>query len=99
MKRSCSSFLGRFGRTEMSDIAGYVEFPDGKVLSSSEWGGLLLWEGDLVKCEISRKGRKPCHAGPIECVYLDESDIITAGADGVIRVRIVIFVVIVAVVI
>ncbi len=70
----------------MSDIAGYVEFPDGKVLSSTEWGGLLLWEGGLVKCELSRKGRKACHLGPVECVYLEEGEIITAGADGTIRV-------------
>jgi hypothetical protein len=71
----------------MSDIAGFVEFPDGKVLSTTEWGGLLLWEGGLVKCEFSRKARKPCHAGPIECVYIDEGEVITAGADGVVRVR------------
>ena len=25
--------LGRFGRTEISDIEGYVELPDGKVMT------------------------------------------------------------------
>jgi hypothetical protein len=82
-----SSSKGKFGRTELSDIAGYVELPDGKVLSGSEWGNLLLWEGGFIKCEIARKGRKPCHVGAIECCYLDDGDIITAGADGHIKVR------------
>ena len=77
--------IGKFGRTELSDIHGYVELPDGKVLSGSEWGNLLLWEGGFIKCELARKGRKPCHVGPIECCYLDEGEIITAGADGHIK--------------
>ena len=49
--------LGKFGRTEISDIEGYVELPDGKVLSGCEWGNLLLWDGGLIKVEISRKGK------------------------------------------
>ncbi len=28
--------IGKFGRTDISDIAGYVELPDGKVVSGSE---------------------------------------------------------------
>jgi hypothetical protein len=34
--------LGKFGQVELSDICGYVELPDGKVLSGSEYGNLLL---------------------------------------------------------
>ena len=30
--------IGRFGKTELSDIEGYVELPDGKVLSGCESG-------------------------------------------------------------
>ena len=41
--------LGKFGKTEISDIEGYVELPDGKVLSGTEWGNLLLWDGGLIK--------------------------------------------------
>ena len=41
--------LGKFGRTEISDIEGYVELPDGKVLSGAEWGNMLLWDGGLIK--------------------------------------------------
>lgn len=46
--------IGKFGKSELSDIVGYVELPDGKVLSGSESGILLLWDGNIVKCEISK---------------------------------------------
>ncbi|KAI6658873.1 Cilia- and flagella-associated protein 44-like [Oopsacas minuta] len=78
--------IGKFGKREISDVSGYAEFPDGKVLSGSEWGNLLLWEGDLVKVELCRKNQKPCHVGNIEFVFLDEGEIITGGADGIIRI-------------
>ncbi|XP_041471026.1 cilia- and flagella-associated protein 44-like [Lytechinus variegatus] len=78
--------LGKFGRTEISDIRGYVELPDGKVLSGTDWGNMLLWDGGLIKVQISRKGKKPCHVGPIEQFVMDEGELITIGADGFIRV-------------
>jgi hypothetical protein len=53
--------LGKFGRIEISDISAYVELPDGKVLSGTEWGNMLLWDGGFIKVEISRKGKKFCH--------------------------------------
>lgn len=78
--------IGKFGRSEISDIGGYVELPDGKVVSGSEWGNLLLWEGGKIKCEIARKGKKQCHQGVIECVSYEDGEIISAGADGHVRV-------------
>ena len=78
--------LGRFGTTELSDISGFVELPDGKVLSGSEWGNMLLWDGGLIKVEITRKGRKTCHQGNIEQFFLDEGELITAGLDGCVKV-------------
>ncbi|XP_035299446.1 cilia- and flagella-associated protein 44 [Cricetulus griseus] len=78
--------LGRFGKTSTSDIEGYTEFPDGKVLSGSEWGNMLLWEASLIKVELCRSGMKPCHQGPINQIMLDEGEIITAGADGCVRI-------------
>ena len=78
--------LGKFGKTEISDIEGYVELPDGKVVSGSEWGNLLLWEGELIKVEIGRKGKKPCHNGPIQQVIMDEGELMSVGLDGYIRV-------------
>ncbi|XP_040606721.1 cilia- and flagella-associated protein 44 isoform X2 [Mesocricetus auratus] len=78
--------LGRFGKTSTSDIEGYTEFPDGKVLSGSEWGNLLLWEGSLIKVELCRTGMKSCHQGPINQIMLDEGEVITAGSDGCVRI-------------
>ncbi|XP_048348373.1 cilia- and flagella-associated protein 44 [Sphaerodactylus townsendi] len=78
--------LGRFGKTALTDIEGYVELPDGKVLSGSEWGNLLLWEGGLIKVELCRPGHKTCHQGPINQLVLDEGELLTVGSDGCIRV-------------
>uniref|UniRef100_A0A8D2LTQ5 Cilia- and flagella-associated protein 44 n=1 Tax=Varanus komodoensis TaxID=61221 RepID=A0A8D2LTQ5_VARKO len=78
--------LGRFGKTALTDIEGYVELPDGKVLSGSEWGNLLLWEGGLIKVELCRPGHKNCHNGPVNQLVLDEGEVVTVGSDGYIRV-------------
>uniref|UniRef100_A0A8B9S2J3 Cilia- and flagella-associated protein 44 n=1 Tax=Apteryx owenii TaxID=8824 RepID=A0A8B9S2J3_APTOW len=78
--------LGRFGKTAVTDIIGYVELPDGKVISGAEWGNLLLWEGGLIKVELCRAGRKPCHNGPVSQLILDEGELVTVGKDGFIRV-------------
>lgn len=107
--------LGRFGKTPLTDIDGYVELPDGKVcfltlclcththtlhlwhtlssyfflhqvISGSEWGNMLLWDGDLIKVELRRKDGCNCHAGPIHQFALDEGELITVGADGAVRV-------------
>ena len=78
--------LGKFGQVELSDICGYVELPDGKVLSGSEYGNLLLWEGTLIKAVIVLDAEKnPCHKGAIECVLIDGDEVISSGTDGFIR--------------
>ncbi|XP_037245690.1 cilia- and flagella-associated protein 44 [Falco rusticolus] len=78
--------LGRFGKTAVTDIIGYVALPDGKVISGTEWGNLLLWEGGLIKVELCRAGHKPCHSGPVSQLVLDEGELVTVGKDGFIRV-------------
>uniref|UniRef100_A0A8C9DMX2 Cilia- and flagella-associated protein 44 n=1 Tax=Prolemur simus TaxID=1328070 RepID=A0A8C9DMX2_PROSS len=78
--------LGRFGKTATTDIEGYMELPDGKVLSGSEWGNMLLWEGSLIKVELCRAGNKSCHHGPINQIMLDEGEVITVGSDGCVRI-------------
>ncbi|XP_041266853.1 LOW QUALITY PROTEIN: cilia- and flagella-associated protein 44 [Onychostruthus taczanowskii] len=77
--------LGRFGKTAVSDITGFVELPDGKVVSGTEWGNLLLWEGGLIKVELCQVGRKPCHEGPVSQLVFEEGDLYSVGKDGVIR--------------
>ncbi|KAL5270287.1 hypothetical protein ACHWQZ_G001132 [Mnemiopsis leidyi] len=78
--------LGKFGRTAISDVEGYVELPDGKVLSGSEWGNMLLWDGDLIKCELSSTENNNCHNGQVQEIFLDEGELITAGADGSVKI-------------
>ena len=56
------------------------------MLSGSEWGNMLLWDGGLIKVEISKKGRKPCHIGMIEQFFMDEGELMTIGADGFVKV-------------
>ncbi|XP_007516403.1 cilia- and flagella-associated protein 44 [Erinaceus europaeus] len=78
--------LGRFGKTSSTDIEGYMEFPDGKVLSGSEWGNMLVWEAGLIKVELCRSSGKTCHQGPINQIMLDEGEVITIGSDGCVRI-------------
>ena len=79
--------LGKFGKNEISDIEGYVELPDGKVLSGSEIGNMLLWDGGLIKVEIGRKNGRTCHVGPIQQIIMDEGELMTIGVDGCVRVQ------------
>ncbi|CAJ1987419.1 cilia and flagella associated protein 44 / CFAP44 [Leishmania donovani] len=93
--------LGKFGRHEISDVAAFVILADGKVLSGSDCGDLLLWEGDLIACTFARafavdepgaKGLgqaphdiEPCHDGAIHFVSLQGRYVVTAGDDGYMR--------------
>ncbi|KAJ3347586.1 Cilia- and flagella-associated protein 44 [Entophlyctis luteolus] len=79
-------YLGKFGASELTDIGAFIQFPDGKVLSSTETGNMLLWDGGMIKCEIAMKGKLPCHNGRIEVVLLVDSEVYTAGEDGYVRV-------------
>jgi WD40 repeat protein len=79
--------LGKFGKVELSDICAFVELPDGKVLSGSESGALLLWDGALIKVVLKREGHSTCHDGNVEVLYhaKDRNLILSAGQDGFIR--------------
>lgn len=87
--------IGRFGNEDLSDVAGYAELPDGKVLSGTESGRMLLWDGALIKAVLVRANvggdddsdGRPCHDGMIEFIKLDVDAGIfhTAGADGYVR--------------
>lgn len=79
-------YVGKFGLTELTDIVTFIQLPDGKVLSSTETGNLLLWDGGMIKCEISGKGKKPCHQGRVEFITMVEGEVFTAGEDGYVRI-------------
>ncbi|GMF32680.1 unnamed protein product [Phytophthora fragariaefolia] len=79
--------IGKFGKSELSDIEAFCVLPDKKVLSGTERGVLLLWDGNFIKCEILTSRRHLPHAGTINVVDFDEEEglIITAGKDGYVR--------------
>lgn len=52
---------------------------------------MLLWEGGLIKVEITCRGKKNCHQGPIMQILLDEGELMTIGVDGYIRVSLYFF--------
>ncbi|KAJ3102122.1 Cilia- and flagella-associated protein 44 [Phlyctochytrium planicorne] len=79
-------YIGKFGASELTDISAFIQLADGKVLSSTETGNMLLWDGGIIKCELALKGKKPCHQGKIEVVMLIEGEVFTAGEDGYVRV-------------
>jgi len=68
-------------------VSALVELPDGKVLSGSESGLLLLWDAAAIKAVILRPGGAACHAGAVEALAHDEATnlIVSGGADGVMR--------------
>ncbi|ETO26469.1 hypothetical protein RFI_10670 [Reticulomyxa filosa] len=56
---------GKFGKIDISDIHAFVEFNSGKILTGSESGILLMWQGDKVQYTVyagatnrSRKRKK-----------------------------------------
>lgn len=79
--------LGKFGNVELTDVVGFVEMPDGKVLCGTETGELIMWDGGLIKVVLLNQDQKPCHKGPVEVLLHDKATgcIITGGADGWVR--------------
>ena len=80
--------IGKFGALELSDVTGFAELPDGKVVCGSEHGNLILWEGNLVKAHLvlDKDLKTSLHNSKmVEVVYLDGEHIITAGGDGYIK--------------
>jgi hypothetical protein len=56
LRRSCpraglklQGDIGKFGNVELSDVAAYVEVPNGKIIAGTETGTLLLWDGNLIQ--------------------------------------------------
>lgn len=78
--------LGRFGKTDFSDIYAVLMLEDENVVSGCDWGNMLLWEAGLIKFEICRKGRRPCHSKPIVRITMDNGEVTTVGMDGYVRI-------------
>lgn len=63
--------LGKFGQVDLSDVSAFVEYPDGKVLSGTEYGTFLLWEGIFIKAHLMMEETNICHEGPVEYMQWD----------------------------
>ena len=79
--------IGKFGKFDLSDVSAFSEYEDGKVLSGSEIGQLLLWEGNFIKIEVGRPNGGLAHDGEIHYVKVDVKNnwVVTAGDDGAVR--------------
>ena len=79
--------IGKFGKVELSDISSFIELPDGKVVSGTESGALLVWEAGFIKCRLVTKDGVLPHNGDVTYCELDrkENCVITGGVDGYIR--------------
>jgi len=91
--------IGKFGASELSDVTGFVELPDGKVCTGSEYGKMLLWEGVFVKVELVKatgdaqsglaqpEKYSDMHTGGIDVIMLDTNSgcVVSGGNDGYLR--------------
>ncbi|KAL1505618.1 hypothetical protein ABEB36_005142 [Hypothenemus hampei] len=78
--------LGRFGKTEYSDIIGVLPMPDAKVVSGCSWGNILVWDDGLITFEVFRSLRKKCHDAPIVQFYYLDGELWTVSMDGHVKV-------------
>ncbi|VEN38081.1 unnamed protein product [Callosobruchus maculatus] len=78
--------VGRFGRTEYSDILGVLPMPDEKVVSGCTWGNILIWDGGLITLEVFRSSRKKCHDKQIVQFFYNDGELWSVSQDGHVRV-------------
>ena len=80
--------IGKFGHIDISDIYAFAEFGSGKVISGSEPGDFLMWQGGLLQFIIKQNNdeKSPCHNSNIIFVQLTESNnLVSASDDGIFR--------------
>ena len=78
--------IGKFGKIELSDVSAFVKLPNDKVVSGTESGHLLVWDGNVIQFQVFRTNdATPCHNGMVEFLQLRGDILVSAGMDGVIR--------------
>ncbi len=62
--------IAKFGQLELSDVSAFYELPDGKVVSGTDYGTLIVWEGQFVKAHLllDVAAKTPLHKGIIEVI-------------------------------
>ncbi len=64
-------------------MIAFTILPGGNVLSGNEFGDLLLWEGQFIKCRFIRPGGLPCHAQEVASIHFDaESNTLVSACMG-----------------
>jgi hypothetical protein len=78
--------IAKFGQLELSDVSAYYELLDGKVVSGTECGTLIVCEDQFVQANLilDVENQAPLHKGVIEVLLQDEDYYVAAGADGYI---------------
>lgn len=71
--------LGRFGKSEICNIVGFLALPDEKVVSGCEWGNILVWDAGLIRVEVFRRGKNYCHEAPITQLIYNNGELTTVG--------------------
>ncbi|CAN0212449.1 unnamed protein product, partial [Phaeothamnion confervicola] len=80
--------IGKFGKVDLTDVDAFAFLPDGKVLSTTEGGALLLWDGNFVKLRVVPATGGSAAAAVVASAGGGGSDgavVVTAGDDGYIR--------------
>lgn len=50
-----------------------------QVVSTTDWGNLLVWQNDAIRLEVMRKDGSSCHKGSINQLVAEEGELITIG--------------------
>ena len=58
----------KFGQLELTNVSCVAELPDGKCVSGTEYGTLIVWEGQFIKSHLMLDDVKkvPLHNGMVE---------------------------------
>ncbi|KAL0230189.1 hypothetical protein PCE1_003751 [Barthelona sp. PCE] len=79
------SKLGKFGHIPLSDTEVLHELDDGRLLSGTESGHLILWDDVNPAVLFSTSEDTACHSGQINCIVRTGNFIVTAGSDQFIK--------------
>jgi hypothetical protein len=80
--RRLGSSNGLFDLTTAANIESVADRgTTGRVVSSTDWGNLLIWSSKTgrVELEVTRKDESNCHDGSINQLVAGEGELITIG--------------------
>jgi hypothetical protein len=62
--------IAKYGKLELSSVSCFHELQDGKVVSGTSYGTLIVWEGEVIKSHLmlDAETKKPLHDAWIEVI-------------------------------